>query len=251
MFHYSHIQAPSDVVFRNILFELHDFKNRQYDLGYYNTQLQEILLSFGSQTPDNLNTLTQIVYGNVGENWSLKLKAKPILIIDAWKKLEGTRLPKYVQHTFPDINQQEWQAVIQFISLILKDITSPFGLLMSMKEVWEIGKSDRFQYSKEKINQKLFGLLEKQKQSSLGTEIMFDKAETPENWVMKWGLKTRLSHIFLSDIVAEIEGMPISTKFLQKLKIEKEDWEAVMRVIILIVSVFEGSQQMSPEELFL
>ncbi|MFK7984133.1 MAG: hypothetical protein AB8G86_29430 [Saprospiraceae bacterium] len=58
---------------QSFLIDLHDLKNRRYDLAYFNQLFKSALLNFGSNTPDNLAAVERISIINNTKEFNIKL----------------------------------------------------------------------------------------------------------------------------------------------------------------------------------
>jgi hypothetical protein len=86
----------------------------------------KLFLSAGPETPDNLNCYRRIEYGLVeGRQFGpetilgLRVKGKDILLSDVMNVIENLELPAEVQEYFPDLTNQEWDAVTRMITTVL------------------------------------------------------------------------------------------------------------------------------------
>jgi hypothetical protein len=99
---------------------------QQASLAQISAEVTRIFLDISSETPDNLNCRDHIEYGVVeekhsspGKTYGLKVKSKPILLSDVMNIIENLALPKEVQEYFPDLTENEWDAVTRMITMIL------------------------------------------------------------------------------------------------------------------------------------
>lgn len=235
------IEPTSIEQFQNLLIEIPYFKNRSYDLPYCNQQLKEAILAFGSETPDNLEAARHIVYGSNSAKleWGLKLKNTPFLISELIQALLNSYPPKNIKHYFPDLTLEEWQEAMKFSYLLLKDIEKPKGLIFRMKEVYKAGQNGRLTTALlQNINLQTQDLLNSIYPKNNLSLILFGKEKAPYE---RWGVQVK-NYVFLSDLFNEFESadnLPDVVK--NTFAISKSQWDAVLRMVTLILVAFEGN----------
>src|SRR5215475_11720881 len=78
-----------------------------------NERLREVFLRQNSETPDNLESIEQIEYGEVltgyqGATFGLKIRRKNILLAEiVWKSLEGDEGRDLILSQYPDLTSKE------------------------------------------------------------------------------------------------------------------------------------------------
>ena len=80
--------------------------------------LHDALLSFGSETPDNLSCVNRIEVGSVGNNRGLKLRNQNILLSELAYELENMPMPEQVKEAFPNIIEEDWDAFTRLTTLL-------------------------------------------------------------------------------------------------------------------------------------
>jgi len=89
-------------------------------------EIQQALLAFGSQTPDNLACAAQIDFGpSVGRRAGperkvgLRLAGSNLLVSDILYEVEDAGMPKAVRAAFADLTEEAWAAAMRFVMLLL------------------------------------------------------------------------------------------------------------------------------------
>lgn len=239
--------------FRVLLLELHDFKNREYDLVHLNHLLRKSLLDFGSETPDNVAAAKQIEYGiSTQKKWGLKLTAHPELFKDYIQSLlKDTGAFFQTQSVFSDLSKEEWEASLSFAFLLLQDLTHPFGLVFRMKEIYYNGKEERLNAQiLEKINsqtayliQNSSNLISNQVEPNFFKYLEFNIDENFEGHIKRWGIKVK-DYFFLSDLFSVLESdVKIPETLKSKFSLNQQEWKAFNRFMVLLFLAFEGNQR--------
>ena len=88
--------------------------------------LREALLTFGSETPDNVQCAQHVEFGWVrrrrfgpSDVMGLKIRGKPVLISDLIHAIEDAVVPRKVQRQYPTITADDWAAARRLVTLIL------------------------------------------------------------------------------------------------------------------------------------
>lgn len=79
------------------------------------------MLTLGYDTEDNRNAMDRLKFAKAGKFPSLGLTVgePPVLLSDILWTVEGMPIPNEVQTSFPQLKQDEWEAAIRTIILIL------------------------------------------------------------------------------------------------------------------------------------
>ena len=80
--------------------------------------LHDALLSFGSETPDNLSCVNNIEVGSVGNNRGLKLRNQNIFLSELAYELENTPMPEQMKEAFPKVIGEDWEAFMRLTTLL-------------------------------------------------------------------------------------------------------------------------------------
>jgi len=110
--------------------KLFDIANSNHTLSSasdLSSDLMEAMLSYGSETEDNLNCSQHIQFGLCQVNlfnkpesiYGLKVKAKDILLADVLNVVENLGVPSVVKKEFPELTSEEWDAIMRMVTLIL------------------------------------------------------------------------------------------------------------------------------------
>jgi len=232
---------------QSLLIDLHDLKNRPYDLEYYNELIKSALLAFGSNSPDNLNAIEQIELVKSQEGFAIQLTQQSISfkkIISAIKS--STTLFKAIKEELPDLSKKEWYAVFDFTAYFLADIKYSFGLTYRMKEVFDNGEEDKLNSNiLTKINLQTKSIInDYTKRAKLKQDIpifdyvTFGLQKNKEANTKRYGIRLK-DYIFLSDLFSILEEMTTPT-FLST----QTDWAAFNRIMVLLFLAFEGNEKL-------
>ena len=87
-------------------------------------RLRHALLEFGSNTDDNVNAASRVEVGPIDVATSLKgqgmrLTGTNIALTSVVNAAEGSPVPQQVRKYFPNIKQEEWDAVLRVACLVL------------------------------------------------------------------------------------------------------------------------------------
>ncbi len=83
------------------------------------SQIKQILVSFGSETEDNVECMNHFELGYLGTDFGIKIKNKKIFISDIINALEDMEeLPQEVKEYYPNMTDQEWQTSTRLSTLI-------------------------------------------------------------------------------------------------------------------------------------
>ncbi|MEV6711485.1 hypothetical protein AB0M48_05495 [Lentzea sp. NPDC051208] len=80
-------------------------------------QFKRALVEFGSETPDNLNSIEQLELDPARS--ALVLRRHGIPISDLLHAAEDSDVPPSVREAFPLVTQAEWDAAMRLVTLIL------------------------------------------------------------------------------------------------------------------------------------
>ncbi|MGE0084799.1 MAG: hypothetical protein AB7S75_10285 [Desulfococcaceae bacterium] len=82
--------------------------------------IKKLVVSFGSGTEDNIESMNHIELGYSGCNFGIKIKNKDLFVSDIVNALEDMEQPpQEVKEYYPDITDQEWQASTRLSTLLL------------------------------------------------------------------------------------------------------------------------------------
>lgn len=89
-------------------------------LKRYSLELKKSFLEFGLETEDNVESIRHIEFGNIGNNFGIKIKDKDVFISDIINAVEDIEdIPEEVKEYYPDLTDEEWQASTRLSTLIL------------------------------------------------------------------------------------------------------------------------------------
>jgi len=93
------------------------------------SKLQQAILIFGSETPDNLDCVDQICIGEAQGTIGPILKGTGELLSDIAWSLEDMPMPSILADMHPDISKEHWGGFTRFVTLMLsalnRDIEPP------------------------------------------------------------------------------------------------------------------------------
>lgn len=232
---------------QNLLIDLHDLKNRPYDLAYFNQLFKSALLTFGSNSPDNIAAVERISITNNTKEFRLKLTQQNISFEQILASLAfSDSLFQATKKELPDLTKKEWLSILKFTNLLLEDIKYSFGLTYRMKEVFYNGEDNRLtpQILK-KINTQTKSIIDKYAQkvkikhsNTIFDDVLFDLQENKEANTKRYGIRLK-NYIFLSDLFSILEEMSFPN-FINN----QADWEAFNRIMVLIFLAFEGNENL-------
>ncbi|HEY4024211.1 MAG TPA: hypothetical protein VGM75_36385 [Pseudonocardiaceae bacterium] len=85
--------------------------------------LRRELLWFGSSTPDNRDAAERLAVGEVrrwgGRKLGITLARTGSLVSDVLNQAEGCPIPDSLAEAYPDLVQEEWDAVLRLAALVL------------------------------------------------------------------------------------------------------------------------------------
>ena len=233
---------------QSMLIDLHDFKNRQYDLTYYNELFKSAFLAFGSNTPDNNKAIEKIVLINKSAEICIQLKPQNLDFKEIINLIEqSSALYKTIKKELPDLTKNDWSAALNFTKLLLEDLKYSFGLVYRMKEVFDNGEEGRLtEKGLEKINTQTKLIIQNYSKNKIieGTTTIFnylefDLQENKETNTKRYGIRLK-NYIFLSDLFSLLEEIPYPS-FLKS----QSNWEAFNRIMVLILLAFEGNESLN------
>ena len=230
---------------QSMLLDLHDLKNRQYDLAYYKELFKSAFLAFGSSSPDNIDAVEKIDLKNKQSGVSIQLMSPNLDFQEIIELiLQSKTLFKTIKKELPDLTKNDWTAALNFTKLLLDDFKYSFGLTYRMKEVFDNGEEDRLtQKGLEKINNQTKLIIQNYLKNKVIEDTLptfnfleFDLQENKETNTKRYGIRLK-DYIFLSDLFSLLEEMP-SPSFLKN----QSNWEAFNRIMVLILLAFEGNE---------
>lgn len=230
---------------QSMLLDLHDFKNRQFDLAYYNELFKGAILAFGSNTPDNLEAIEHISITIKEQEIGIQLISQKLSFKEIITSLgQSSKIYQSLQKELPDLTKLEWNAVINFVQLFLEDIKNPFGLTYRMKEIFENGEEERLTTNVlKKINDQTklivnthYQKLKINNTTSIFNYIQFDFSKNKETNTKRYGIRLK-EYIFLSDLFSILEEMS-APSFIGN----QTSWEAFNRIMVLMLLAFEGNE---------
>ncbi len=112
----------NEEVFLKELFEMRSAKHENAPL--INERFKQAVLSFGSETEDNLSCIEKVGYGfsrNIYNNSvrGLMFRDSEIPLSEVFNYAEVSVVPDCVKQEFPELSDQEWQAALRLFVLIL------------------------------------------------------------------------------------------------------------------------------------
>jgi len=190
---------------QSLLIDLHDLKNRPYDLTYFNQMFKSALLAFGSSSPDNLSAIERISLINDKQEFSLKLTKQDISFKQVIASIKTS-------NSLFQLIKKEWQAVIDFTNFLLADIKYSFGLTYRMKEVFDSGEENRLTPQiLTKINNQTKMLIDKYAKKAkikntipFFDKVLFDIQENKEANTKRYGIKC---NIFLVSVPYSVSNL--------------------------------------------
>lgn len=81
-------------------------------------KLRKAMLSFGSETPDNIACMTAIEVGDTDQHRGIKFTTHAVNFVDLAWALEETDLPAPIKEAFPDMTAQDWDAFTRTTTLL-------------------------------------------------------------------------------------------------------------------------------------
>ena len=237
-------QKHKEKDFQSLLLEMHDFKNRQYDLVYYNDLFKSAILSFGSETPDNIACVERIGFGATEKGFGLNIIGQKILLGEIIEIIVSSKiLLKEVQNKLPDLTEEEWRSIMSFTQMLLDDLDQPYGLTYRMKEVYINGEDGRLNKRVLKeINKQTHLILEEHipeiDADQINKNLEFSSYKNKKKNIYRYGIRIK-NYAFISDIFSILEETN-KPDFLES----QSDWEAFNRLMVLIFLVFEGNQSL-------
>jgi len=86
--------------------------NDRYD------SFSKCFLDYGSDTTDNLACIDRLTLGESDGSFSLILKSGE-LVSDILNTAEGCNIPQQVQDSYPNLTQEQWDAVLRLSTIVL------------------------------------------------------------------------------------------------------------------------------------
>ena len=99
-----------------------------------NSELKEALLKYGSETEDNTEAVKRIGVGKIGEKRNgqpsigLNLAASGLSLADVVNTAEGSPLPEGVLEYHPEVTQEDWDAILRVLTLVLTAFESDWQI---------------------------------------------------------------------------------------------------------------------------
>ncbi len=229
---------------QTFLLDLHDLKNRLYDTADFNEQLRATILSFGSNTPDNIDAVERIKLGNKLEDFGLKLTYQNLHFREILIALmEDHSVYKATKFELPDLSRAEWNAILNYTKLFIEDIENSYGLAYRMKEVHDKGLDNTLDSSTlTKINRQTKLLVEnytsqsRKSPSTIFKYLHFDLTKDKEANTKRYGIRLK-NYIYLSDFFSILEEID-KPNFIEGYL----DWEGFNRILVLFFMAFEGNE---------
>lgn len=93
-------------------------------LSALESEFAATLLAFGSETEDNIDCVDRIGVREQSDHHhgrvvGLALKTNNVLVSEILNVAEGSQLPADVREHFPELEQEDWDAVLRLATLIL------------------------------------------------------------------------------------------------------------------------------------
>jgi len=89
-------------------------------LRKFDSTIKQLFFRIGSETEDNIESMSHIELGCSGSDIGIKIKNKNIFISEIINALEDMEeVPHEVKEYYPDITDKEWQASTRLTTLIL------------------------------------------------------------------------------------------------------------------------------------
>lgn len=113
--------SPSRKQFLSTLLTIADLP--QATILALESEFAATLLAFGSETEDNLALVDRIgiretPYYDYGRIIGLALKSNDTPVSDVLNFAEGSRIPEGVHQRFPELEQEDWDAVLRLATLV-------------------------------------------------------------------------------------------------------------------------------------
>lgn len=94
------------------------------DESVLTVRLRRALLELGSNTDENVNAASRVEVGPIAvatsrTALSMRLTGTNISLADVVNTAEGSPVPPRVREYFPDIKQEDWDAVLRVVCLVL------------------------------------------------------------------------------------------------------------------------------------
>jgi enoyl-[acyl-carrier-protein] reductase (NADH) len=109
--------------FRNLLMYFANADFTEIQVAEMNAQFKKTLLDFGSETPDNQESVERIEVGQVREgSWlhaGLQIKDKKIRLSQLMHSIESIDLPEAIKAEYPALTREDWNAATRIMTLIL------------------------------------------------------------------------------------------------------------------------------------
>jgi hypothetical protein len=93
-------------------------------------RLRHALLEFGSSTDDNVNATSRVEVGPIDvatarKGQGMRLTGTNIALTNVVNAAEGCPVPQRVREHYPDIQQEQWDAVLRIACLVLLSFEAP------------------------------------------------------------------------------------------------------------------------------
>jgi uncharacterized glyoxalase superfamily protein PhnB len=109
--------------FRNLLMYFANAGFTEIQVAEMNAQFKKTLLDFGSETPDNKESVERIEVGQVrDESWlhaGLQIKDKKIMLSQLMHSMESMDLPQEIKAEYPALTREDWKAATRIMTLIM------------------------------------------------------------------------------------------------------------------------------------
>lgn len=89
-------------------------------LKKFDSSIRQLFFRIGSETEDNIESMSHVELGCLGSDIGIKIRNKDIFISEIINALEDMEdVPHEVREYYPDITDKEWQASTRLTTLIL------------------------------------------------------------------------------------------------------------------------------------
>jgi hypothetical protein len=215
--------------FRSLLLDMHDWKNRTYDLEYLNGLFSKAIINFG-ETEENINTAKSLEYGKIGENFGLKFKENSFFVYEIFQQLQNIPFPFFQQNLssdFPGLEERDIYANLAFCEKVLRDLNTGGASLFWMNEAKLIGDLQR---TEEKL---LIGLNKRLKKIFSQDSIYFHYEGG------RWGFVSE-NNYWAESLINSLEDVDFSR--LDK-NLSPPQISAGLRIMMLIFCIFESYRE--------
>ncbi len=111
---------------RSLLMYFANFGFNPKQVEMINEQFRTAILDYGSETPDNLDSIEKVEIGKVKVDKrvysGLKIKGKNILLSEIMHEIEAMSMPSEIKEQFTKLTEEEWKAATRIMTLILSSL---------------------------------------------------------------------------------------------------------------------------------